>query len=199
MFATLPGEVQEDLVDLATRFGQPLPYTARLESADLFDPFNAMDRYGEVCMVIRRPGGRLLTAKKTFYPVGAYRLLTGGINFGEKVLGAILREAHEETGLDVVVRRFLAAVAYHVPGKQRPVFYTFAFLLDEAGGVLASQDPGEHLEYFREITPDELPERAEFFSRLTPGYSAYLRGNLADWGQFRAVIHRQVWEALSQK
>lgn len=200
MFTQLPLPVQQELESLATQFGHPLVHLAELASADFFDPLNATDRYGEVCMVVRRTDGRLLTGKKTFYPAGAHRLLTGGINFGEKVLDALLRETWEETGLQVVVCRFLVAVAYHAPAQpEQPVFYTFAFLLDEAGGVLESQDPQENLEYFREITLDELPERAEFFSHLGDEHYPHLQGNLADWGKFRAVIHYLVWEALRQK
>jgi ADP-ribose pyrophosphatase YjhB (NUDIX family) len=196
MFTTLPIEVQEELVALAERFGQPLVHRAELAVTRMFDPFNKTDRYGEVCMVVRRPNGSLLTAKKTMYPTNAYRLLTGGIAHDEKVLDALLRETQEETGLEVVVKRFLAAVAYYLPDQQhQPVFYTFAFLLDEVGGALASLDPDEHLEYFREITPEELPERAEFFAHLAHWEN---REFGSDWGRFRAVIHRLVWEALNQ-
>jgi ADP-ribose pyrophosphatase YjhB (NUDIX family) len=199
MFTALPIEIQEELAHLVTRFGQPLVRQTELDITKLFDPLSAQDRYGEVCMVVRRPNGHLLTAKKTFYPTGGYRLLTGGINFGEKVLDALLRETWEETGLEVIVRRFLAAVAYHLPGQQdQPTFYTFAFLLDEVGGTLESQDPHERLEAFREITPDELPEQAEFLSHLAHTYSPDLDNDWADWGQFRAVIHGLVWEALTK-
>jgi 8-oxo-dGTP pyrophosphatase MutT (NUDIX family) len=196
MFPALPENVQQELAELAERFGQPKIYTARLPTSGAFDPLDANDRYSEVCMVIRRPDGRLLTAKKTFYPDRAYRLLTGGIEKGEPVLEALLREVEEETALDVVVRRFLAAVAYQVPERVHPVFYTFAFLLDETGGILHSQDPNEHLEYFQNIAIDELPERADFFAHLTADYNTELRGNLADWGLFRSIIHQQVWEVL---
>lgn len=195
MFTTLPEFVQEELAELAGRFGQPLVHTAELDLKKLFDPLNNPDRYCEVCMVVRRANGQLLTAKKTFYPTGGYRLLTGGIHHGEQVLDGLLRETQEETGLEVVVRRFLAAVAYHLPGEE-PVFYTFAFLLDEVGGVLGCLDEDEQLEYFREIALDELPERAEFLSQLSHSYSPDLDDDWADWGRFRAVIHRQVWQTL---
>jgi ADP-ribose pyrophosphatase YjhB (NUDIX family) len=199
MFLALPVSIQEELASLAVFFNQPLICQAELDISPLFDPFSAIDRYGEVCMVIRRPNGRLLTAKKTFYPPDGYRLLTGGINYGEPVLDALLRETHEETSLEVVVRRFLAAVAYHLPGQsQQPLFYTFAFLLDEISGTLQSLDEDEHLEYFREITVEELPERASFFANLAHSYSPDLAGDVADWGQFRAVIHRLVGESLRQ-
>jgi hypothetical protein len=65
--------------------------------------------------------------------------------------------------------------------------------------VLECQDEHEHLEYFREIEPEELPARAEFLAHLPHSYSADLgNGNddWSDWGEFRAVIHRQVWQAL---
>jgi 8-oxo-dGTP pyrophosphatase MutT (NUDIX family) len=200
MFPTLSTDINSELHDLAERFGQPIVHRAELSSARLFDPLNNADRYGEVCMVVRRPGGRLLTAKKTFYPEGCSRLMTGGINHGEKVFDALLRETQEETGLEVAVRRFLVAASYHLANQsERPLFYTFAFLLDEVGGVLECQDEHEHLEYFREIEPEELPARAEFLAHLPHGYSADLgngHDDWSDWGEFRAVIHRQVWQAL---
>lgn len=195
--AYLPGEIQAELADLVTRFGQPLVYCAELDTPHLFDPLGNPDRYGEVCMVVRRSNGQLLTAKKDFYPTNGHRLLTGGIHHGEAVLNGLLRETHEETGLEVVVQRFLAAVAYYLPGAlEKPVFYTFAFLLDEVGGTLECIDEHERLEYFREIAPDELPERAEFLAHLAHSYSPDLDEDWAHWGQFRAVIHRQVWKAL---
>ena len=197
MFRALPVEVQNELADLSTRFGQPLVRLAELDIAKLFDPLSSRDRYGEVCMVVRRPGGRLLTAKKTFYPTNGYRLLTGGIHPGEPVLEALLREIGEETGLEVNVNRFLVAVAYHLPTQQEsPLFYTFAFLLDEVGGTLECLDPDERLEYFREITVEELSERAEFLDLLQNGYSPDLGVNWSEWGHFRAIIHRLVWETL---
>ncbi len=197
MFDTLPVDVQSELAELAARFGQPLVRSVALDLSKLFDPLSSRDRYGEVCMVIRRPDGSLLAAKKTFYPTNGYRLLTGGIHPGEPVLDALLRETQEETGLEVVVSRFLAAVVYHLPDQpDQPLFYTFAFLLDEVGGTLECLDPLEQLEYFRAMLPEDLPERADFFARLPGGYSPDLDVDWREWGRFRAVIHRFVWEAL---
>ena len=195
MFSALPIEVQRELATLSEQFGQPLVSFAPLDITRLFDPLSNPDRYGEVCMVIRRPDGRLLTAKKTFYPTNGYRLLTGGIHPGEPVLDALLREVNEETALEVAVSRFLVAVAYHLPDRQdSPLFYTFAFLLDEIGGTLECLDQDERLEYFREITPSELPERAAFFAGLPSDYSPDLDIAWSEWGRFRAVIHRLIWE-----
>src|SRR5690242_17286554 len=141
MIPYLPKETQLELELLAASFGQPLVRIVDLGISNYFDPLDRSDRYGEVCMVIRRPNGRLLTMKKTFYPVEAYRLLTGGINHGEHVLDALLRETHEETGLQVEVERFLVAAGYHtLDTSETPSFYTFAFLLNEVGGKLGALD-----------------------------------------------------------
>ncbi len=196
MFSDLPITVQAELDHLAQRYGQPLIRTVVLPSAKRFDPLSKTDRYGEVCMVIRRPNGHLLTMTKTYYPRQAYRLLTGGINHGETVLDALLRETQEETGLEVIVRHFLVAVAYQLPGESTPAFYTFAFLLDEIGGTLGAIDDGEEVEDFREITLEELPALAQRLHITQADNSDMIAGNWGDWGHFRAVIHELVWKAL---
>src|SRR5512132_2149190 len=137
----LPATVVRELDDLARRFGEPLRVAAPIDDS-FEDPIWKRDRFGEVCMVVRRPSGKLLLSIKTFYPRGAHRLPTGGIHHGEGVFDALLRETHEETGLVTAPRRFLARIAYDplsTPGAP-PVFHTLAFLLDEIGGTLGAID-----------------------------------------------------------
>ena len=200
MLPFLAQETQDELVTLAERYGQPLARTVDLGQTRQFDPINKSDRYGEVCMVVRRKNGRLLTMKKTFYPTGAYRLLTGGINHGEAIFDALQRETNEETGLQVEVKRFLVAASYITAATgEQPVFYTFAFLLDETGGTLGVIDENERVEAFVEIEPAELPQRAAFLAQIDgPPFSAEVDGSWSDWGKFRAAIHQLVWEALNQ-
>lgn len=195
----LQPQIRAEIVELAARFGHPLHRAVSVDVNELFDPLGKNDRYGEVCMVIRRPNGRLLTAIKTFYPRGAYRLLTGGIKHGEQILPALLRETAEETGLDVTVVRFLAHVDYRRLGRTEdaPSFSTFAFLLDETGGTLACADPDERLEAFREIEVAELPTLAAHLDTLPDVLSTEINGRWRVWGSFRAVIHRAVYEALT--
>lgn len=197
MFPALPQATQDELEQLAQHYGRPLVHDVDLGVHSMFDPLNRTDRFGEVCMVVRRPGGKLLTMKKTFYPPGAYRLLTGGINHGEHVLDALLRETYEETGLEVTITRFLAAAVYYIGGTDTvPVFYTFAFLLDEVGGALGVVDEKERVEAFREVKPADLPTLADYLDGMGRDYSGEIAGDWRDWGRFRAVIHRMVWEAL---
>lgn len=198
MFSSLPQARQTELEQLAHDYGQPLVRIVDLDVKHLFDPLSrGYDRIGEVCMVVRRPNGHLLTMKKTFYPRDGYRLLTGGIHHGEPILDALLRETHEETGLEVTVERFLAAVAYRVPAiNDTPIFYTFAFLLDEIGGTLGSLDEEERVEAFREIEPGELNMVAARLGSIPSQNDSEIDGNWRDWGKFRAIIHRLVWEVL---
>src|SRR5579859_3814486 len=198
MISSLPQNTQSELEQLAQRYGRPLIQDINLKASKLFDPLNKNDRYGEVCMVIRRKNGLLLTMTKTFYPQGAYRLPTGGINHGESIFDALLRETQEETGLEIEVKRFLSVAVYRVTGvSDQPVFYTFAFLLDEIGGTFGVIDEGEQIEDFREITPEELPALATYLTNLGSQYSEEIGGKWGDWGEFRSAIHRLVWEALA--
>jgi 8-oxo-dGTP pyrophosphatase MutT (NUDIX family) len=202
MFAALSQEVQAELAELARRYGQPEARSVELRTESAFDPLSKGDRYGEVCMVVRRKNGRLITALKSYYPRGAYRLLTGGINHGERVLDALLRETQEETGLQVEVRRFLVAIEYRPLGPDgQPMarnFYTFAFLLDELGGTLATQDPDERVEAFGEFEPAELPSLAQRLEALSEDYDPEISGRWRDWGHFRALAHRAVYHALTK-
>src|SRR5436190_23292002 len=102
---------ESEIAALAAQYGAPRRVAVELHGAP-FDPLLLDDRIGEVGMIVRRTNGKLLTAIKTFYPAGAFRLLTGGVGHGEPIATALLREVDEETGLDVIVRRFLAVIEY---------------------------------------------------------------------------------------
>jgi NAD+ diphosphatase len=191
----LDSHIETEIAALAGRYGQPHRAVVGLTGRP-FSPLILDDRFGEVCMVVRRPNGKLLTAIKTFYPPGAFRLLTGGVSHGESIEAALLRETTEETGLDVIVRRFLALIEYRLPTEAPYHFATFAFLLDEVGGTLAAQDAGEQIGAFREIDVADLPAVAHALEQAPAAFDPQIDGFWHDWGRFRAVIHRAVYEAL---
>ncbi|MGH2377030.1 MAG: NUDIX hydrolase [Candidatus Limnocylindria bacterium] len=190
---------ERELATLAERYGQPRLVSAHIDDS-FFDPIRRPDRFGEVCMAIRRPNGKLILSTKDFYPSGAYRLPTGGIGHGEGILDALLRETHEETGLAVEVRRLLAWIEYEGAGvgsaEDRLSFHTFAFLLDETGGTLGSLDPDERILDFREVDPAELPAVAARLEAIAPEIGQEIVGDWAAWGRFRAVVHRAVHDVL---
>ena len=186
--------MRAEIAALGERYGTPLARAVRLDDV-AFDPVGAPDRIAEVCMVVRRRRGTLLVAIKDFYPRGAFRLPTGGIHHGEPILEALLREAVEETGLDLEVRRFLAALTYRAAPSGDVAFHTFAFLLDERGGTLGSLDPAERIQEWREIAPSALPEMARVLDAVRDDASDEIP-NWSAWGRFRAHVHRAVHEAL---
>ncbi len=211
----LPAGVPEELRELATRYGAPLveevalvsqsgQFEPRIRERTLrtngsFAPIGKPDRFGEVCMVVRRPDGTLITARKTYYPPQTFRLLTGGISHGEPIFQALLRETAEETGLEVVVRRFLAAVSYRLNTSPVAEFYTFAFLLDELGGTLGAVDEAEQVAEFRSVLPADLPTIATELENLGSEYHSEIAGLWQDWGRFRAIPHRLVHRALEAR
>ena len=50
--------IEIEIADLAVRYGQPQRVVVELTGAP-FSPLILEDRYGEVCMVVRRPNGTL--------------------------------------------------------------------------------------------------------------------------------------------
>ncbi|MEO7002278.1 MAG: NUDIX hydrolase [Ktedonobacterales bacterium] len=194
-------ERQHELADLAQSYGQPLIEIADASAYEGYlRSFRMNKRVGEACMVIRRPNGRLLTMTKPFYPAGVYRLPTGGIERGEAILHGLLRETEEETSLTVEVRRFLALAVYTRSDTDIPLewreYATYAFLLDEVGGTLHVQDEHEQIADYREITPDDLAAIVMQLDTLGNDYNDELDASIGDWGHYRAVIHRLVWQAL---
>ncbi|MGI8854620.1 MAG: NUDIX hydrolase [Thermomicrobiales bacterium] len=201
MNALLPAAIRQEVESLTVRFGAPVARSVAIGTA-AFWQHHTSNRKSEVCMVVRRRNGHLLTARKTFYPEGAHRLMTGGVEPGERIIDALMREIDEETGLEVAVRRFLAVVAYHpedaVASNDRVTrFVSFAFLVDEIAGTLGATDPNERLAAYREIMPAELPTLADDLDQLPDVHDEDLGENWREWGRFRAIIHHVVWDALN--
>jgi len=193
----LTADVRREIAELSERYGEPRTIDALIHDG-FDDPIRRRDRYGEVLMAVRRPSGNLLVAIKTFYPRGAYRLPTGGIHHGERILDAVIRETHEETGLETEVRRFLATISYRGRSTptEPPLFHTFAFLLDEVGGTLGAIDKSERIEDWREMSIPQLRDQAVVLEHIATEGTTGIGGSWADWGRFRAVAHRAVADAL---
>ena len=190
-------ELDKEIAELAARFGKP----RRLEVLirPFFDPIQRPDRFAEVYMVIRRRNGKVPLSIKTFYPRGAHRLPTGGIHHGEPILDALRRETQEETGLETETKRFLAWITYRPVSAPDgpPLFHTFAFLLDEVGGDFHTSDLEEQIEEWIEVEPAALGDIADRLDRITSAPSHEIGGDWADWGHFRAIVHRVVHEELA--
>lgn len=150
-------------------------------------------RTGEVLLVLQRPNGYCLLHTKSFYPSGAYRLLSGGIKAGEDLLTAVRRETQEETGLEPPIERFLGILKHRFLAKgQSPLEFTsYVFLLKLGDETPTAQDADESISGFREVPLQSLDQVAEQLASLADGWH--------DWGCFRARPHTFVLQALKEK
>lgn len=150
----------------------------------------AQNRRAEVGLVIVNSAGRVLTHTKSFYPMGTFRIPTGGIGHEERVLNALRREVREETGLEAEAQRLLALIEYRFADGTREVrFATYLFLLRAHDQAPKVQDLNERIAAFGQTDVAGLVRIAEQLERLPSEWNA--------WGRFRALAHRVAAEVLS--
>ncbi|HZU69533.1 MAG TPA: NUDIX hydrolase [Ktedonobacteraceae bacterium] len=194
---------QKELEALFQHYGNPLVSETVSVGSPTFWESQTNNRSREVCMVILRANSRVLTFTKTFYPKGLYRLLTGGVEFHESVLEALAREVYEETGLQMTPQRLLAVISYRAEHDQESVqasirFTTFAFLFhQEEEGFPSVVDEQENLLGYGEVAIDDLCKIATELDALPDIYCDQLGTTWKEWGQFRSVIHRTMYQALT--
>lgn len=198
----LSTEEQQEIVELSQRFGEPLQRKVAVCS-NAFWSLYIDEKVREVCMIIRRKNGALLTFTKSFYPKGLYRLFSGGVEPNERVYDALMRELYEETNLEVDVQRFLAVVTCHAndhpTGTEGPVrFSSYVFLVQEVDGMLGVNDENECLSGYKDITIADLPAITQQLGTLPESVASELGGVLwSDWGRYRAVVSQIVYELLA--
>ena len=144
-------------------------------------------RKAEVVLIVPRAQDRVLIHTKSFYPSGVWRLPTGGIEPGERIEEAVLREAQEETGQALRPVRFLFRITYRWQGAGRG-FDSHGFIMDEALGEIRDQEPAERIAAFRDASREEIDRIAAHLESLS--------GSWRSWGLFRARPHRllsQLW------
>ena len=176
-----------EIAALAARYGQPLRWSRALDVSPATIEVRRDQRRAEVVLVMPRPQNRVLIHTKQFYPAGAYRLLSGGIEIGEPVDTAALREIYEETGLMAPLSRLLGVIEYEFRnGNDRVPFVSYVFLTGESSEAPHVTDAGERISDLREIEWNELLNVADALERLPDQWR--------DWGRFRAIAHRLVAE-----
>ena len=129
-----------------------------------------MDPKVAVGTIIRAGGDRLVLVRRAIEPGYGLWVFPGGyVDRGEVITAAALREAKEESGLDVRLDGLINIYSY--PGRA-PIIVVYAATM--LGGELCGDD--ECLEA-RLFTPAEIPWDGLAFSSTTEALRDYLDGH----------------------
>lgn len=151
------------LEEMEARYGRPEVAVARA----LFNPAefelvarcHRKRRAHDVTLLIREADGRFALIRKPSYPPEVFRPPSGGVEPAESVEGGALREAWEETGLEIRLERYLLrAEARFRCGEQELPWSTHVFSAVATGGTLEPVDRKEVAEA-RWATVEEMVER----------------------------------------
>ena len=175
------------LAPLRDRYGDPalLEWEGEISEREhelvTYDP----ERTHDVTLFIRK-GERLVLIRKPFFEPGIWRTPGGGVRRGEDFVEGVLREALEETGLEIELERYLVAAEarflyepYEVPWR------THVFLATTGDEELEPRDRREIAEA-RWGTFDEL---------AGPLRERLLATGRAFW-RYRVALHDAALHAL---
>jgi 8-oxo-dGTP diphosphatase len=129
------------------RFGEPRVWDASRELTDsdaaTILRSTAKDRLHDVTFVIL-DGDELVVIRKPFFPEGAWRAPSGGIALGESFDAGTLREAREETGLDIELTGYPLVARTTFTHRGEPIPWTTHVVTARGQGRhLAPIDTGE--------------------------------------------------------
>ena len=171
--------------ELVFTFGEPVVerWSVNLSADELdeVEHHRERGRAHDVSLVIL-DGDRLAVIRKAGYPEGAFRIPSGGIHPEESFVDGAVREALEETGLEVRIEDYLLQVhANFVCGDKSARWTTHVMLSRVTGGVLAPRDAGE-------VEAARYVDWRELIDDVNPRLVRSGRGGL----EYRARVHERV-------
>jgi len=160
----------ENVKALEAQFGSPIVCSWEFEIAqgeyDMVVSSMRDGRAHDVTMFIRNQTdtGLIAVIRKPFFPAEAFRVPSGAAHRGETLEDGAIREAHEETGLEIQLLRYVVRIkASFTCGYRKPIDWTTHIL--EARQLSGELDPidTEEIAEARWATIEELqgPIRAE--------------------------------------
>jgi ADP-ribose pyrophosphatase YjhB (NUDIX family) len=176
-----------DIENMEKRYGKPafLNTEISMSPAELEIVRNSQKdgRAHDITLFIFNDGKLLFNAKH-FYPEGLFRAPSGGVNRDETIELGAKREAYEETGVEIELKRYLARIDvrfFNRENKNEQIDWTsYVFSAKFVSGEIAPQDTDEIREA-KWIKPDEIPKFTEIMKNSERGgfhYRAFLTENV---------------------
>ncbi len=135
------------------------------------------DRRGEVVFCVIKDN-KAITIRSSEYPEGVFRMPTGGINYGENIEKAVIREVMEELGVKVNISKFEGVIKWTFLHRQKHInFYSYLFILDYESGNLLEDALEDEVSEVKLCTNEELSGVANYLLTLQSFWD--------DWGHFR--------------
>jgi ADP-ribose pyrophosphatase YjhB (NUDIX family) len=134
------------LAPLRQRYGTPaaLGWDGEVSDAEWAVATYNPSRFHDVTLFILDPAERIALIRKPQFAADVWRPPGGGIKPGEDVVEGAVREALEETGLHVGLRRYLVATqALFRNGDRELAWRTHVFLAETADTAIEPNDPEE--------------------------------------------------------
>ncbi len=176
------------LTPVRERFGEPvvMPWEGEISDLEWAIATHNPTRTHDVTLFILDRSQRLALIRKPQFGAGVWRPPGGGVKPGEDFGAGAVREALEETGLRVELRRYLVAsqVVFRNRGRELP-WSTHVLLAKTDDGELAPHDPDE-IAAARWGTLDEL---------AGPLRESLLATGRAFW-RYRVALHDAALEQL---
>lgn len=174
----------EIIREVEQRYGTPVEiarqYEMTPEQLDIVRLGQKQGRCHDVTLVIVDDERNIVVTRKPSYPLGAFRTPSGGVEVGEAFDDGAIREAKEETGLDIVLEKYLIrANVRFCCGSEVIDWTTHVLQARPTGGTLQPIDTKEIVEA-RKATITEItgPIRETLLATGSPGlrYRAELDG-----------------------
>ncbi|KNY29757.1 NUDIX hydrolase [Pseudobacteroides cellulosolvens] len=150
------------------------------------------ERRGEVVFCVQRPNGKYILITCDEYPKGTFRVPTGGINYNEDIIQAIIRETKEELGLEVEISDFIGVlkIKFTYDGEYS-MFYSYMFLLNEIGGRLLEDATDDEVSQVMEANLEDFESILQSLLNMD--------GDWVDWGRFRYMTSNAVYKYLKER
>lgn len=140
----------EAISEIERRYGSPSEIHLTYEmTAPEFETVRRSQKHGrahDVTFFIVQ-SNKIVVIKKPMYPPGAYRAPSGGISPGERFEDGVIREAYEETGLEIKLESYLFRFRVKFTCEQNTIDWTtHVFSATATGGRLEPIDTHEIVE-----------------------------------------------------